>query len=333
VLTAPDGREVFVVALKASFRWRNDGTLEPTPERVPIVAADVYAGDPSKSGLVAAGELTLAKPRVDIIVVGEIVLRAPAEQVDCSLLVGSSVTKTLRVYGNRYWLPGVIRAVVPSGPKPFSRMPIGWERSFGGTDPDDPSSVERRNPVGQGVRKKLQTLVGTPAPSFEDPRQPISDAAKRTVPVGFGPVAPHWLPRGDFAGTYDEVWERDRFPLLPLDFDARFLNAAPADQQLERYQPGDEVLLANFTPAGRDSFRLPELAPKLTVVESRTIREVPSVVDTIVIEPALGRVSVVARAVYAPRDVAALQAAFMGPLSRGQRRALETGKVYLRLGA
>src|SRR5205823_5975392 len=118
--------------------------------------------------------------------------------------------------------------------KPFSRMPIAWERSFGGTDPDDPSVVDRRNPVGRGVRKRASALHGLPAPNFEDPRAPISNPSKRPIPVGFGPIAPQWQPRSDFAGTYDQAWKNDRYPLLPLDFDSRFLNSAPADQQLDR---------------------------------------------------------------------------------------------------
>jgi hypothetical protein len=332
VLTDPDGREVFVAVVKASFRWRSDGSVEPLAEVVPIAAADVYADEPGKSGLLVAGEVTLPKPRVDVLLVGEIVPRAPVEEIDCTLEVGRQLRKTLRVFGDRYWRPSTTRSVLPSRPKPFSRMPIAWERSFGGTDPDEPAVLDRRNPVGRGISKSSKTLEGHPAPNFEDPQAPISDPLKRPVPVGFGPVAPHWQPRSDRAGTYDERWKSERFPLLPKNFDPRFLNAAPEDQQLDRYLPDTELWLTDFTPGRRERMRLPAFAPVLTVVEGTTIVEVASVVDTIVVEPAEARFSLVARAVYRPKNVAALATAFVGPLSRGQRRALHVGKPYLRLG-
>lgn len=331
ILSDPEGREQFVAVIKASFRWRSDASLEPLSEVVPIATADIYAGKPGESGLLIANEVTLPKPKVDVLVMGEIVPRSPVEELDCSLEIGGQLRKTLRVFGDRYWRPSATRSVLPSRPKPFSRMPIAWERSFGGADPDDPGIVERRNPVGRGLCKRPQTLEGQPAPNFEDPRAPISDPLKRPAPVGFGPLAPHWQPRSDLAGTYDGHWERERYPLLPQDFNPRFLNAAPDDQQLARYQPEVEVWLTDFTPARRERMRLPQLAPPLTVVEGRTIVEAAFVVDTIVLEPALARISIVARAIYQPKEVAALATAFVGPLSRGQRRALHVGKPYLRL--
>jgi hypothetical protein len=332
VLTDPEGRELYLAVVKASFRWRPDASVEPLPEVVPIAPADVYAGEPGKSGLLVAGEITLPKPKVDVLLQGEIIPRTPVEELDCSLEIGRQLRKTLRVFGDRYWRPGATRSVLPSRPKPFSRMPIAWEHSFGGTDPGDPSVIDRRNPVGRGMCKNPKTLEGRPAPNFEDPAAPISDPLNKPAPVGFGPVAPHWRPRSDRAGTYDERWKDERSPLLPKNFDPRFLNAAPDDQQLDRYLPDTELWLSDFTPSRRERMRLPPFAPALTVVEGRTIFEIASVVDTIVVEPAEMRFSLVARAVYRPKDVAAVATAFVGPLSRGQRRALHAGKPYLRLG-
>jgi hypothetical protein len=332
VLAEPDGREVYLAIIKASFRWRPEATVEPLPEPVPFAAADVYAGEPGKSGLVTAGELTLPKPRVDLLLAGEIVPRAPVEALDCTLELGRQLRKTLRVFGDRYWRPSTTKSVLPSRPKPFSRMPIAWERSFGGTDPDDPAVLDLRNPVGRGICKNPRTLEGKPAPNFEDPAAPIDDPLRRPAPVGFGPIAPYWRPRSERAGTYDARWESERSPLLPKDFDPRFLNAAPEDQQLDRYLPDTELWLTDFTPGRRERIRLPAFAPALTVVEGRTIFEVSSVVDTIVVEPAEARLSLVARAVYRPKSVAAIATAYLGPLSRGQRRALHAGKPYLRLG-
>ena len=182
--------------------------------------------------------MTLPKPRVDVLLTGEIVLASPAEQLDCTLQIGRELRKSLRVFGDRHWRQGGGGRMLPSRARPFVRMPIDWRRSFGGTDPDDPSCIDVRNPVGCGVRRRPITLEGHPVPNFEDPRAPISDPLDQPAPVGWGAIAPQWMGRRDFAGTYDERWQEDRFPLLPSDFDPRFLNAAPADQQLDHYPVG-----------------------------------------------------------------------------------------------
>ena len=326
VLMNPEGREVFIAVVKASFRWDAMGTLVPLDKPLPVVAVDEFGDPPEKSGLVVAGELTLPKPRVDVILQGDIVPTAASEQLDCSLEVANSISKTVRVFGDRYWRVGAVQPMTPSRPKPFLRMPIAWERSFGGTDPEDPATVDLRNPVGCGFRKRIRSLEGHPAPNFEDPRAPISNPQKNPPPpVGFGPIAPHWKSRQGFAGTYNQDWQDNRFPLLPVDFDPRFFNAAPPDQQLARYEPGLRVRLTNFTPHRRDVFVLPEFAPVVTVVDARTIILVTTTVDTVVIEPAAARVSIVARAVHIPKDVHAVTTAFAGPLTDAQRRKLHRG--------
>lgn len=79
-------------------------------------------------------------------------------------------------------------------------------------------------------------------------------------PAGFGPLAPHWQPRVAFAGTYDEAWRNDRQPLLPADFDDRFYQCAPQDQQTPSFLRGGEpVVLYHLTPGGELRFSLPKL--------------------------------------------------------------------------
>ena len=56
-------------------------------------------------------------------------------------------------------------------------------------------------------------------------------------PAGFGPIPPHWQPRLRYAGTYDEAWQRDRYPLYPTDLDDRFFLCSPEDQRPNRVPP------------------------------------------------------------------------------------------------
>src|SRR5205823_688661 len=118
--------------------------------------------------------------------------------------------------------------------------------------------VDLRNPIGRGVHRRAAALEGHPLPNFEDPRAPITDARKLPAPVGWGAIAPHWQPRSSLAGTYDARWREERFPLLPVDYNPAFLNAAPLDQQLDHYRPGVEVRLSGFTPRRGERFLLPE---------------------------------------------------------------------------
>jgi hypothetical protein len=189
ILMDAAGRETLVVAVKATFAWQRDHSLTLLPEAPAVVTADVYGGPPDASGLAWANELTLPKPRVDVLLSGDIVLAAAVDQLDCTLTVAGRLSKTVRVFGDRHWRLSAVSSVVPSSSKPFTRMPMTWERSFGGQDPDDPGAVDLRNPVGRGVRKQVSALEGQPVPNFEDPRAPIKDPLKGPVPIGLGPVA------------------------------------------------------------------------------------------------------------------------------------------------
>jgi hypothetical protein len=195
------------------------------------------------------------------------------------------------VIGDRTWDRG-LGGWRLSDPTPFDRLPLVWERAFGGWD-DSPGhekhhAYEPRNPVGVGFHARRSRLEpGVPAPNLEDPTGPISRWRSRPRPIGFGFVGPDWEPRRRFAGTYDERWQRDRAPLLPDDFDRRFLNAAPEDQIVPSpFPPNATFDITNVTPEGRLSFRLPDLtAPTARVSHKRGPDETLHLdLDTIVVD-------------------------------------------------
>ena len=131
------------------------------------------------------------------------------------------------------------------------------------TDPKD-RGWEPRNPVGTGFAMKKEHIVDKLSPNVEDPRRPCQDWRKGH-PAGFGPIARHWAPRVALAGTYDDVWERTRKPLVPTDFDERFYQCAPEDQQVDRFLKGGELVeLYGMTADGVLSFRLPRITLVMT---------------------------------------------------------------------
>jgi hypothetical protein len=134
----------------------------------------------------------------------------PARQVDVTLKI-AAISKTLRVFGNRYWKQGAL-GVAMTEPEPFEKMPLVYERAFGGKDLASPDptkqSWERSNPVGCGFALEAGHLADQRAPNVELPTSLISSWRQRPAPAGFGPIGAHWTPRCKWGGTYDAKWEK-----------------------------------------------------------------------------------------------------------------------------
>jgi hypothetical protein len=323
-----EGFPMFVAIVKATWEWQQDGSLRQVTA-VPIQESDEFAGKPATSGLLTATDLAPPKPRIDVLFKGRLTFPAPMTEVDVAVRVGTRLQKAARVFGARYWLPGVVHDMAPSKPYPTDALPFAWELSFGGMDLQDTRATEPRNPAGTGVTKRPAELQGKQAPSFEDPANLIKSTNDRPAPRGFGPVAAHWQPRCQLAGTYDEAWQASRAPLLPKDFNPAYWNVAPADQQLDDYQPGEAVRLLNMSKRSVDFFSLPDLEVPVVFSSRDKMSETFAKVDTIIIEPAEQRFSLVARAAFSPRpNLLAMGQVVVGTPTPACRRALGAGKVY-----
>jgi hypothetical protein len=323
-----DGRWQVTAVVKTSYVWDQAGRatlVEPTP----IVALDELASELPSAGLLRASELGPPKPKVDVLLAGAIAFPRPITQTDVEMAVGQRLRKKARIFGDRVWLPGAVADLVPSQARPTSRVPIAWERSYGGEDPSDPKYIEPRNPAGSGVARDPKSLHGRPAPNFEDADKATGSLLGLPEPVGFGPIAAHWQPRIKLAGTYDEAWETSRRPLPPEDFSPAYFNVAPVDQQLDGYQPGEIVGLLNMTTEAREQFSLPTLTVPVTFVSSDDANEGTATIDTIIIEPEARRFSLVAKAqATLAEGPQSLDRIVVGELTRGMRQALETGRYY-----
>ena len=327
------GRAFYTVILKATFEWSDYGEVTPASEQRPILPVDVYAGDPAASGPIQPTDFAPTKPLVDFLVTGGIALPAPVEEVDVTVQVGRRLKKIVRVFGDRMWLPAVASTLSLSRPQPFFEMPIEWDRSFGGQDPEHPELYEARNPIGRGMRKEPKALQGQLAPNFEDPRSLITSWSSKPAPIGFGPVAPFWQPRVTHAGTYDEKWQAEVFPLLPDDFDERYstvrhsINNSPSIPSAR--------MCRCTTPPGRvrDRFALPPFqVPVLFVLPRGRSTGGTLTPDTILVDPAARRLTLVGRVKHLPRpDIGAIRQVLVGELTPGRRRALQKGKKYIDL--
>ncbi len=73
----------------------------------------------------------------------------------------------------------------PSEPAPFTRMPLRWERSFGGPG-------NKANPVGRGTRVLEEESGLVPLPNIEDPSRPVVSRDDAPPPAGMFPILPTW---------------------------------------------------------------------------------------------------------------------------------------------
>ncbi len=173
-------------------------------------------------------------------------------------------------------------------------MPLIYERAFGGSDALQGVN-DNRNPIGKGFFAKRSNLAGIAAPNIEYPANSGSSSGNVPRPAGYGPIARNWSPRLELAGTYDDAWFEQRKPLVPVDFNDRFFQCAPEDQQTQKYLTGgEEVELINLTPVGRWRFQLPRVAIGCATSFLGRSREFhrPNL-HTVVIEPDVRRVIMV----------------------------------------
>jgi hypothetical protein len=259
VLPDRQGQEQLIVLLKATYDVSPEGRLVVAEEQDLVVPADELRGEPDTSSIEFEAEMMPPKPLgTDVFLVGCAVAPRPGtRQMTIGFRV-ATVTQSALVSGYRVWREGALGAAAYTEPLPFEKVPLVYELAFGGEDKSasDPSQWEGepRNRVGRGFRAKASKA------------SPIRTPTDRPSPVGFGPIGRHWMPRMQYAGTYDERWQQQRMPLLPEDFDDRFHHAAPPERIVPGcVRGGEPVDIIGCTARGRLCFLLPSLHPTARV--------------------------------------------------------------------
>lgn len=271
-----NGADLLVVLLKATYAYDEKGRLTVAAPQSSLELADQYYGKPEESSIKYASDFSINKPATDVALIGHAYApQGRATEANVSLQVGA-LKKSLKVFGDRYWQK-ILGVTTISSPAPFEKMPLIFERAFGGVDKShaDPEKYdyERRNPIGVGFRAKKSQLPidGAKLPNIEDLGNLISDLDDKPNPAGFGFISPAWQPRLGYAGTYDENWQKTRMPHLPTDFDNRYFNVAHPDLVHKGFLQGNEpVALTGVSPRGYVRFSLPGVTPICQVVFKNT---------------------------------------------------------------
>ena len=277
--------------VKGTFEMRPDETIVPIEEQPYPTGDEPYEDDEEGTGPPRyENDFAPFKPAADLLLVGNCFPPdAPVPFCRATFGVGRH-SKTLQVIGDRHWKGLLAR---PSEPKPFSEMPLRYERSYGG-------EKGKSNPIGKG-RVPAKDENGNKIhelPNLEAPEHLIRSKSDKPDPAGFGPVGRLWTQRLSKMGTYDDHWKEKRFPGFPKDFDWGHFNAAPEGLQVSKYLRGDEeVVLENLHP---------EISPYVTelpglrvrcFVEKEGFEEVPMNLDTLWVDMESERLVLVWRGV------------------------------------
>jgi uncharacterized protein YjbI with pentapeptide repeats len=228
-------------------------------------------------GLVDEG---LPKPRGEVLVYGSCHTPngkpLPVSYVRVQL---GAVDKKLAIIGDRYWRETAWKDPCTE-PAPFTEMPLGWDRAFGGPD-------YAKNPLGRGIAGEGGRVA---LPNVEHARGLITSPSQRPEPAGFGPLDVAWPQRTGLAGTYDGRWLEEGFPGFARDTDSAFFSTASADQRIVGFFRGDEsFVLENLHPTrARIAGTLPRVAARTFVRARARGREFESVtmrLDSVVLLP------------------------------------------------
>lgn len=335
---APDGRERLVVVVKGTFTLpqRPGETPRLAEQQAPLVMADTFTGEPGFSAPVHEVDFAPEKQRCDVLLIGSAHAPdgKPVERLAVGLRVGGW-KKAFTVTGKRRWQTLATR-IQPGRPEPFLQQPISYDGAFGGIDDYGPAesmdAAYPYNPVGKGWHEHvLASLVDdTPMPVTEELARAVTHPGANYPPMAFGPVGRGWLPRRSFAGTYDDAWLEHTFPFLPADFDPRYYQAAPDDQQIPYPRGGEPITLLNLSPRGRLDFQLPRVEVPVVFFRKRGGREeTAAIIDTLLFEPDEERFSMTWRAsLPLKRDMFEIAQVLVGHMSRAWWRARELGKTY-----
>lgn len=290
VLTGPYERKgrvhlAIVVAVMVSF----DGTVLENEQTLWKTLPDV----PGFSGI-----LDELKPKIksEVLAMGWAFApegrKVPARSV--KIQVGSW-SKELWVVGDRVWRSGVA-----TEPIAFDRMPLSWERAFGGEG-------YALNPIGRGLAP-VKTDTGQvvhPLPNIELPKKLVGAPGDRPPPAGFGAIDPGWPRRMSKAGTYDKHWLETRFPDYPDDFDPTYFNTAPEDQWLDKPLEGGEQIVVERMHPTKESIEttVPRFVVRAFVSrETDLLRDVAMKLDTIILVPHIERFVMLYRAYVEVKD-------------------------------
>jgi len=242
-----DGKLHLTVVVKAAFVIQHGGPMA-LAQAPTLESREHHRNDDPTQSLLWASDIVPHKPRTDVWLNGHACAPAgrPSSVVVTRLALFRNQTalldKSLNVYGDRISFD--------DPPRPFDRIPIVYERSFGGVDDDE-------NPVGVGGDER--PLV----PNIVDP----SDPGRA---VGYGPISRYWrVRRRDVTPAVRRRLE-GRIAEIPEHFDWSYYQASPHDQRIDELCGDEWLVLEGMHPTLlRIQTRLPKVRALARIADTQ----------------------------------------------------------------
>lgn len=214
------------VIVKSTFALIPNGDMTLV-DPVEVRRVEAHYGDNPARSVRASSDIAPYLEAVDILFVGHAYppggVPAPGVTARLGVVRGSwsLLDKIIEVHGDRASSPGQ----PPSDPRPFQKMPLVYERAYGGIGSSE-------NPLGVALPNLL-----------------YADPARRAEPAGFGPISCYWPLRKRLLRGYSRQLLDLRIAEIPDEFDAAYFQAAPPDQRIPSLQGDELIILQGLHPA------------------------------------------------------------------------------------
>jgi len=244
-----NGQLRLTVITKAAFDFAPNESMKISASPVDdVVEGDMLGGEDPGGSVRAGSDLLPFKPRVDTLFWGHVYAPGgkPIPRVQARVAIanqtGITFDKVIDVIGDR--------TTANPNPVPFVKMPLVFERAYGG-----PGFAA--NPVGAGFGPRAHIL-----PNLLYPQGWNRD----TEPAVFSPVPASWGPKARLVGNQGLDFSGQTVVTIPDDLDVTYFQSAPADQRLASLDGNEWLLLENLHPMHpRLTMRLPDIAGAVMV--------------------------------------------------------------------
>lgn len=257
-------------------------------------APPILHEDQAIHGIVFEGEVVPVKHGCDFAIVGD--AQSPDGRPTTSMIVQAQIgsrRSTMRISGDRAWVPRPHGGFSPSKPQPFMSMPLSYDRAFGGSRRGDfdMDEVHPQNPSGKGLVSREKDVAGSPLPNIEWEDELLTDWRARPRVAGWAPLPRASMIRG--MRGIDVDLEAQTTQMEPLAF-----NFAQPSLLFDAYPPEAPVKIRGLSRDDGVMFRLPrfEVLADLTLHHRTfTFSLVP---DTVVIFPSIRELWITSRIAF-----------------------------------
>lgn len=267
-----------IVVIKATYRVDPGGAVALHDEQIPVLLEDA-----DTDFATIDTEVVPVKSGCDVALLGHARSPDPAVPVanlDVRLKIGAH-ERVLRVHGDRTWVR-TQSGFRPSKPRPFTVMPLTYDRAYGGLaelDDDNNIGAHFDNPVGRGYLAREEAVAGAPLPNIEEPDDLMTRWDQRPQVAGVAPLSRQSALRGTRGLHVDLEAQTTRI-------DPAMFTFAHPRMTLPAYPGGKTVRIAGVRPGVAPwSFVLPKFEHSLRVELGDAAYELPFVVDTLYFVP------------------------------------------------